>query len=124
MNSVLGVYSGGIWRIPYLDSFLPGERVRLSPFKAIPANVNAIAVWGYRPSAQKPAALAQAAGLPVIRLEDGFIRSLGLGVQDCPPLSIVIDRLGIYYDAPTPSTLETLVQDREGNRPLADEAHG
>lgn len=93
MNSVLGVYSGGIWRIPYLDSFLPGERVRLSPFKAIPANVNAIAVWGYRPSAQKPAALAQAAGLPVIRLEDGFIRSLGLGVQDCPPLSIVIDRL-------------------------------
>lgn len=124
MNSVLGVYSGGIWRIPYLDSFLPGERVRLSPFKAIPANVNAIAVWGYRPSAQKPAALAQAAGLPVIRLEDGFIRSLGLGVQDCPPLSIVIDRLGIYYDASPPSTLETLVQDREGNRPLADEAHG
>ncbi len=124
MNSVLGVYSGGIWRIPYLDSFLPGERVRLAPFKAIPANVNAIAVWGYRPSAQKPAALAQAAGLPVIRLEDGFIRSLGLGVQDCPPLSIVIDRLGIYYDASTPSTLETLVQDREGNRPLADEAHG
>jgi capsular polysaccharide export protein len=36
----------------------------------------------------------------------------------------VIDRLGIYYDASTPSTLETLVQDREGNRPLADEAHG
>ncbi|MGJ7724793.1 hypothetical protein ACSF6F_00030 [Escherichia coli] len=36
----------------------------------------------------------------------------------------MIDRLGIYYDASTPSTLETLVQDREGNRPLADEAHG
>jgi hypothetical protein len=75
----------GIWRIPHLDSFLPGEHIRLSPFKTIPAQVNAIVVWGQRPSAQKPVAMAQSAGLPVIRLEDGFIRSLGLGVQDCPP---------------------------------------
>lgn len=122
MRSILGIYSGGIWRIPYLDSFLPGERVRLSPFKAIPEPVNAVAVWGCRPSAQKPLSLAQAAGLPVIRLEDGFIRSLGLGVQGCPPLSIVVDHLGIYYDASAPSTLEHLVQDKAGNQPLAGEA--
>lgn len=122
MRSILGIYSGGIWRIPYLGSLLPGECVRLSPFKAIPEQVNAIAVWGHRPSAQKPVALAEAAGLPVIRLEDGFIRSLGLGVQDCPPLSIVVDHLGIYYDASAPSTLEQLVQDRAGNQSLAGEA--
>jgi len=122
MNSVLGIFSGGIWRIPYLSSFLPGERVRLSTLKAIPENVSAVAVWGHRPSAEKPVTLAKAAGLPVIRLEDGFIRSLGLGVQGCPPLSIVIDNLGIYYDASTPSTLEQLIQDHNGNQLLADEA--
>lgn len=122
MNSVLGIFSGGIWRIPHLGSFLPGELVRLSTLKGIPENVSAIAVWGHRPSAEKPAALATAAGIPVVRLEDGFIRSLGLGVQGCPPLSIVVDHSGIYYDASTPSTLEELIQDRAGNHALADEA--
>jgi capsular polysaccharide export protein len=66
--------------------------------------------------------MAQSAGLPVIRLEDGFIRSLGLGVQDCSPLSIVVDHFGIYYDASVPSTLECLVKDKAGNQPLAAEA--
>jgi capsular polysaccharide export protein len=122
MKNILGIYSGGIWRIPHLDSFLPGEHIRLSPFKTIPAQVNAIVVWGQRPSARKPVAMAQSAGLPVIRLEDGFIRSLGLGVQDCSPLSIVVDHFGIYYDASVPSTLECLVKDKAGNQPLAAEA--
>ena len=121
-RNILGIYSGGIWRIPHLASFLPGEPVRLSPYKTIPEQVNAIAVWGHRPSAQKPVALAQSVGLPVIRLEDGFIRSLGLGVQGCPPLSIVVDHLGIYYDASVPSSLECLVKDNDGNKPLAAEA--
>jgi capsular polysaccharide export protein len=60
--------------------------------------------------------------VPVIRLEDGFIRSLGLGVQDCSPLSIVVDHFGIYYDASVPSSLECLVKDNDGNKPLAAEA--
>ncbi|MGK9173858.1 capsular polysaccharide biosynthesis protein [Yokenella regensburgei] len=119
---MLGIFSGGIWRIPYLGSFLPGERVRLSTLKAIPENVSAVAVWGYRPSAEKPTALAKAAGVPVVRLEDGFIRSAGLGVQGCPPLSMVIDYAGIYYDASTPSSLEQLIQDSAGNQALSQEA--
>ena len=40
--------------------------------------------------------------------EDGFLRSVGLG-HESPPLSIVIDDLGIYYDASAPSRLEALV---------------
>ena len=39
-------------------------------------------------------------------LEDGFIRSLGLGVDGSPSFSIVKDDKGIYYDATTPSRLE------------------
>jgi hypothetical protein len=37
-----------------------------------------------------------------------LLRSLGLGKSD-PPLSIVVDDLGIYYDAQVPSRLEALV---------------
>ncbi len=103
MSGVLGIFSGGIWRIPYLSSFLPGERARLSTLKAMPENISAVAVWGFRPSAEKPVTQAKAAGIPVIRLEDGFIRSLGLGVQGCPPLSMVVDHAGIYYDASAPT---------------------
>lgn len=114
---MLGIYSSGIWGIPHLDSLLPGGRVKLSSGQSVPSNVTAIAVWGLRPGTQKPAALAAAAGIPVIRLEDGFIRSQGLGVEGDPPFSLVVDRLGIYYDASVPSELEMLIADREGDQP-------
>jgi len=45
----------------------------------------------------------------VIRLEDGFIRSAGLGIQLTPPISLVADPVGIYYDATKPSALETIL---------------
>ncbi|WGW03826.1 capsular polysaccharide biosynthesis protein [Tropicibacter oceani] len=46
------------------------------------------------------------------RVEDGFLRSRGLGAQLTPPLSLVLDDLGIYYDPARPSRLEQLVQAR------------
>jgi len=42
-------------------------------------------------------------------LEDGFIRSLGLGVNGSPSFSIVEDDVGIYYDATAPSRLENIL---------------
>lgn len=47
--------------------------------------------------------------LPVTRVEDGFLRSRGLGATLVPPLSLVADGLGIYYDPSRESTLERLV---------------
>lgn len=41
--------------------------------------------------------------------EDGFIRSVGLGVTLTPPCSIAVDACGIYYDARTPSDLENIL---------------
>ena len=41
--------------------------------------------------------------------EDGFIRSVGLGVDGSPSFSLVEDDVGIYYDATTPSKLENLL---------------
>lgn len=44
-----------------------------------------------------------------LRVEDGFLRSKGLGAELIPPLSLVLDDLGIYYDPTRPSRLEALI---------------
>lgn len=44
-----------------------------------------------------------------IRIEDGFLRSCGLGAELTPPLSLVTDDLGIYYDPTRESRLERLI---------------
>jgi len=41
-----------------------------------------------------------------LRVEDGFIRSNGLGANLCRPSSLSIDQTGIYFDNRTPSDLE------------------
>ncbi len=45
----------------------------------------------------------------ILRVEDGFLRSRGLGANLIPPLSLVTDDLGIYYDPTRPSRLEALM---------------
>jgi len=44
-------------------------------------------------------------------VEDGFIRSQGLGAELVPPLSLVLDDTGIYFDPTRPSRLEALITD-------------
>jgi len=68
----------------------------------------AVAVWPSR-APQGLAEDAQAAGVPLYRVEDGFVRSVGLGAACHPPLSIVVDRLGLYYDPTGPSDLEVIL---------------
>lgn len=46
------------------------------------------------------------------RVEDGFLRSRGLGAELVPPLSLICDDLGIYYDPGTPSRLEHMIAAR------------
>ena len=48
-------------------------------------------------------------GTSFLRVEDGFLRSRGLGASLTPPLSLVRDDLGIYYDPTAPSRLEQLI---------------
>lgn len=47
----------------------------------------------------------------VYQIEDGFIRSVGLGADCVPPLSIVVDAVGAHYDPAQPSGLERMLQD-------------
>ena len=100
----LALLTPGLRRIPTLPALLPdwSLQTRHRP----PAT--AVLAWGRKPSAQVAEAYALRHGVPLLRAEDGFLRSVGLGHQS-PPLSIVLDDLGIYYDASTPSRLERLI---------------
>ncbi|MCA2009917.1 capsular polysaccharide biosynthesis protein [Cereibacter sphaeroides] len=48
-------------------------------------------------------------GFDGLRVEDGFLRSKGLGAELVPPLSLAVDDLGIYYDPSRESRLERLI---------------
>jgi len=54
------------------------------------------------------------------RVEDGFLRSRGLGAELVPPLSLVCDDLGIYYNPTHESRLECLIAERATLRPDQD----
>ncbi|MEP1613887.1 MAG: capsular polysaccharide biosynthesis protein [Roseobacter sp.] len=65
-------------------------------------------VWASKPGNDLP---------DMLRIEDGFLRSRGLGAELTPPSSLVIDDLGIYYDASKPSRLEMLIAQSQQLRP-------
>lgn len=67
-----------------------------------------VGVWPSQAPANL-AALASAADVPLRQIEDGFVRSVGLGSDFLPPCSIVVDRRGIYYDPSRPSELEDIL---------------
>jgi len=62
--------------------------------------------WGRKSSGINAMALAKKHCSKYILLEDGFIRSLGLGIDNSPSFSLVEDDVSIYYDATQPSKLE------------------
>ena len=46
----------------------------------------------------------------LIKIEDGFLRSINLGSNYAPPASLVFDSRGIYFDPNQPSDLEHLLR--------------
>ncbi|CAM4059057.1 capsular polysaccharide biosynthesis protein [Campylobacter armoricus] len=69
--------------------------------------------WGRKKSGLKAIALAKKHNVKFLLLEDGFLRSLNLGVENSPSFSIVKDDVGIYYDASAPSKLENILNTYE-----------
>jgi capsular polysaccharide export protein len=63
-----------------------------------------LVVWG-----MKPVVGDLATNVRILRLEDGFLRSVGLGADLIRPMSWVVDKIGIYYNATRPSDLENLL---------------
>ena len=80
-----------------------------------------IAVWASR----APAGLAEAAeqrDIPLIRVEDGFVRSVGLGSDFIPAASLALDRRGMHFDPSVRSDLEQLLAETEFDAALIERA--
>lgn len=58
-------------------------------------------------------------GVQVIYLEDGFVRSVGLGALHILPYSICLDKKGIYFNAKQSSDLEILLSTKDFSSDLA-----
>ncbi|HEV2596318.1 MAG TPA: beta-3-deoxy-D-manno-oct-2-ulosonic acid transferase [Sphingomicrobium sp.] len=71
-----------------------------------------VALWRAK-VAPKVVAELERKGARLIEVEDGFLRSRGLGADCIPPLSITVDRLGPHFDPAQPSELERLLQEGE-----------
>lgn len=117
---MIAVLSSGIIKIPSLAELLGEEVVHVSPLKLFAAGaITSVAGWGRRPTAERARNFAQRHGISAyLSLEDGFLRSIELGA-DTPPLSVVVDDLGIYYDATTASRLEALIDAPHAETQLA-----
>ena len=101
------------------------DRVRFAPATAVTLSELApdqgLAIWKARVPAAFLAA-AEAAPNELHEVEDGFIRSIGLGANCVPPLSVVVDPLGVHYDPSRPSALEDLLEHAEFDAATRDQA--
>jgi capsular polysaccharide export protein len=101
-----------MWKRPHLQKAFGRERPLIFEDDAVRAVARAktedrrLLVW----AGKEPELLDKLSGsIPLARLEDGFIRSRGLGADLTPPLSLVADGVGIYYDPAQESELERLI---------------
>ncbi|WP_156291274.1 capsular polysaccharide export protein, LipB/KpsS family [Oceanobacillus salinisoli] len=105
------------WKQPYISAFLEDYDVRFVPFdyrlkflrfelEKYPEKV--FIVWGFHMD-EELFRYASHHEIAVYRVEDGFVRSKGLGSMHTPPYSLCIDRKGMYFDASRPSDLEDIL---------------
>lgn len=97
-----------MWRLPTLVKVL-GQSFKIA---LLPLNHDANTQWlgwGAKASAKRACWYAKISGGTAIRLEDGFLRSYGTG-EHFPPLSLVVDDQGIYYDSSSTSALEVMLE--------------
>lgn len=95
-----------LWKRAFMRAFCQPLATELRFVRTPPAELaddEQVLVWGSRyPELKNP-----------IRVEDGFIRSRGLGSNLCRPSSLSIDPVGIYFDSRRPSGLEQLLNQHQ-----------
>lgn len=115
------------WKREAIGRFL-WDGTRRPPFVAAEQALGAtgagqaIAYWPSRTPADFRLR-AERAGADAWQVEDGFLRSAGLGAECRPPLSIIVDRAGgIHYDPSGASEIEHLLATHPFDAPLLSRA--
>ncbi len=104
LPQVLHVVAFPRWKWPVIRQCFAGRTLRFVSAQNLPPDARCLVLWGR--AAVPPGAAADAR---ILRVEDGFLRSVGLGAELVKPLSWVVDTRGIYYDAAQESDLEWLL---------------
>lgn len=106
-----------LWKHPHARAFLQATQGRIRFFfnerKAVEQaqkQAGNVVVWSSKCTEQLVRLCAER-HVPLVRMEDGFIRSVGLGSDFNWPYSLVLDKKGIYYDPSRPSELEDILND-------------
>lgn len=112
------------WKAAQVARFLDGPDGPASRHGAVAAAVSRaagsggrIVAWETRMPGRLETACA-AAGVDLLRMEDGFLRSVGLGAAFMPGASCVLDGRGIYYDPRRDSDLEHILSRAEFDEAL------
>jgi capsular polysaccharide export protein len=74
-----------------------------------PGPNDGVVVWGRSPYARRGEAVAAARKLPLLRIEDAFLRSIRPGRMGDAPIGLLIDPQGVHFDSSAPSALERLL---------------
>jgi capsular polysaccharide export protein len=102
------------WRSTVQLFFQGCELHFVSSAAKVPSGSTAI-LWGNRSITLKD-------NVQLIRLEDGFMRSVGLGALFVRPLSWVADSYGMYFDARQSSALELMLSQHQFSQKLLNRA--
>ncbi|MDR3502745.1 MAG: hypothetical protein P4L79_09200 [Legionella sp.] len=105
-RTAIYVWRMPFWKRPIIKRFLTGQKLCFTQQIRRVKSGSALLLWGSRPV---PAGINQ--NVRILRVEDGFLRSVGLGVELTRPVSWIIDTQGIYYNATSTSDLEQILQD-------------
>lgn len=105
----LAAFSWVTARFPMIAPCLGAEAV--APLELPFGLCEGVLGWGDRLPAQLARRLADMRGLPFWSLEDGFLRSAGLGKQGAPSVSLIADDLGVHFSPVRPSRLEQLLNE-------------
>jgi len=95
------ILSGGLAEVVFVADVEAARELRPRPG-------DWLVFWGGVPPAGLQE-LAQASSVQAVRVEDGFVRSVGLGSDLIAPRSLVLDPVGIYFDPSQPSQLENIL---------------
>lgn len=111
------LFGFSIWKRKFIFPFLGKNLNFISTFSKNPLQQalnlgldkdSVVYIWGKKEYLQVQK-WCDENGVQIIRVEDGFIRSIGLGSDLTRPYSLVFDDAGIYFDTTAPSRLENIL---------------
>jgi capsular polysaccharide export protein len=95
----------------FINPLFSKNYLKIALKKGLESN-SLIYIWGKKKFGEVEA-YAKKHSISVSYVEDGFIRSVGLGSDLTRAYSLVVDKLGIYFDARSESGLEKILNDTD-----------